>query len=89
MEAPAMGPAKVAASATYPPIAIAAACPTARTSVATAEITNIKNRVRMISNPSAWKADPDGTVAPRCATLPKRARCTALAAQAPISWART
>ena len=46
-------PPKRASSATVPPIAIAAAAPTARVSVATAMITNIRNAVSTISYKSA------------------------------------
>jgi hypothetical protein len=49
MEAPVTGPAKIASRPTVPPIAIAAAAPTARVSVATAMITNIKKAVRTAS----------------------------------------
>ena len=45
IDAPVTSPPKSASSATVPPIAIAAAAPTARVSVATAMITNIRNAV--------------------------------------------
>jgi hypothetical protein len=45
IEAPVTGPAKSASRPTVPPIAIAAAAPTARVPVATAMITNIRNAV--------------------------------------------
>ena len=44
-----IGPPNSASSPTVPPIAIAAAAPTARVSVATAMITNIRNAVSTIS----------------------------------------
>ena len=64
------GPPNIASSPTVPPIAIAAASPTARASVATAMITNIRKNVRTNSQRSAWPCEPDGNVAPRWARLP-------------------
>ena len=49
IEAPVTGPPKRASSPTVPPMAIAAAAPTARVSVATAMITNIRKAVRIAS----------------------------------------
>ena len=49
IEAPVTGPPKRASRPTVPPIAIAAAAPTARVSVATAMITNIRKAVRISS----------------------------------------
>ena len=45
IDAPVTGPPKIASSPTVPPMAIAAAAPTARVSVATAMITNIRKAV--------------------------------------------
>ena len=44
IDAPEIGPPNIASSPTVPPIAIAAASPTARVSVATAMITNIRKK---------------------------------------------
>ena len=49
IEAPVIGPPNSASRPTVPPIAIAAAAPTARVSVATAMITNIRNAVSTAS----------------------------------------
>ena len=49
IDAPVTGPPNSASSPTVPPIAIAAAAPTARVSVATAMITNIRNAVITVS----------------------------------------
>ena len=49
MLAPVMGPPNSASRPTVPPMAIAAAAPTARVSVATAMITNIRKAVSTIS----------------------------------------
>jgi hypothetical protein len=49
IEAPVTGPPKSASRPTVPPIAIAAAAPTARVSVATAMITNIRKAVSTAS----------------------------------------
>ena len=49
MLAPVTGPPKSASSPTVPPMAMAAAAPTARVSVATAMITNIRKAVRTTS----------------------------------------
>ena len=49
IDAPVIGPPKSASRPTVPPIASAAAAPTARASVATAMITNIRNAVSTIS----------------------------------------
>ena len=49
IEAPVIGPPNSASSPTVPPIAIAAPAPTARVSVATAMITNIRNAVSTAS----------------------------------------
>ena len=50
IDAPEIGPPNNASSPTVAPIAIAAASPTARVSVATAMITNIKKNVSMSSH---------------------------------------
>src|SRR5512146_727463 len=83
MEAPEIGPPTIASSPTVPPIAIAAASPTARVSVATAMITNIRNAVRTISHTNDWVFDPAGSVAPTCASRPSDARSSAAASTAP------
>ena len=49
IEAPVMGPPKSASRPIVPPIAIAAAAPAARVSVATAMITNMRKALRMVS----------------------------------------
>src|SRR5437764_1276070 len=59
MEAPVTGPPKSASSPTVPPIAIAAASPTARESVATAMMTNIRKKVPIAS---ATRARPSAVV---------------------------
>ncbi len=50
-----------------PPIAIAAAAPTARVSVATAMITNIRKALRTTSYTRALPTPTLGSVAPSCA----------------------
>jgi hypothetical protein len=70
-----------------PPIAIAAASPTARVSVATAMITNIRKNVITSSQRSDWPCEPDGSVAPTWAMLPSEPRRIAAAASAPSSCA--
>ncbi len=73
MDALDTGPPKMAASATVPPIAHPAISPTARPSVATAAITNIKKKVRTLSNRIDCIKLPEGVVEPRAPTL--RANC--------------
>ena len=53
IEAPEIGPPNIASKPTVPPIAIAAASPTARVSVATARTTNIKNALNTSSQRNA------------------------------------
>ena len=53
MEAPVTGPPNIASSPTAPPIAIAAASPTARVSVATAMITSTSMNVSTDSHANA------------------------------------
>ena len=68
IEAPVIGPPNSASRPTVPPIAIAAAAPTARVSVATAMITNIRNAVSTdLVAPARVPAPTLGTVAPRSA----------------------
>ena len=55
-----------------PPIAIAAASPTARVSVATAMITNIRKKVRTGSQRKPAPSEPDGSVAPRFGDVAER-----------------
>ena len=64
-----------------PPIAIAAASPTARVSVATAMITNIRKNVSTISQRNDCPCEPAGSVAPTCATLPSEPRRSAAASE--------
>ena len=59
-----------------PPIAIAAASPTARVSVATARITNSRNAVSTSSQRNDCACEPEGSVAPTCAMFPSEARRT-------------
>ena len=66
-------------------MAIAAASPTARVSVATAITTNMRNALRMNSQRNDWLWDPEGKVAPTWATLPSEPRNIAAAASAPTS----
>jgi hypothetical protein len=68
-------------------MAIAAASPTARVSVATAMITNIRKKVSTTSHRNDCPCDPDGSVAPTCATFPSEARRIAAAITAPAAWA--
>ena len=70
-----------------PPIAIAAASPTARVSVATASTTNIRKALITSSQTNDWPCDPAGSVVPTCATSPSEARSSAAAATAPTSCA--
>ena len=72
MDAPVTPPPKSESRATVPPIAIAAAAPTALVSVATAMITNIKNAVITPSYTSAEPTPTLGTVAPRFAGVPSQ-----------------
>ena len=88
MLAPVTGPPNSASSATVPPMASAASWLTARVSVATARITNIRKAVRTTSTGSACPALPVGVVAPRRADVAQpTARRTSAATQAPSSWA--
>jgi hypothetical protein len=68
-----------------PPIAIAAASPTARVSVATAMITNIKKNVITSSHRNDWPCERDGNVAPTWAMLPSEPRKIAAAVTAPTN----
>ena len=86
IEAPEIGPPNSAFSPTVPPIAIAAASPTARVSVATAMITNIKKKVST-SSLRTLALEPLGMVAPMCAMSPSEPRRRAAAARAPSIWA--
>ncbi len=87
MEAPDIGPPTMVSSPTVAPMAKAAACPTALTSVATAMMTSMRKKVNMISMPRACPALPAGTVAPISAMRPSSAQSVRLAAAAPASWA--
>ena len=87
IDAPVMEPPNIASSPTVPPIAIAAASPTACVSVATAMITNIRKNVSTLSHRNACPSEPLGSVAPTCATFPSEPRSTSAAASAPASWA--
>lgn len=87
MLAPLIGPANKASRPTVPPMARAAVCVTARVSVATAVMTNIKKKVSAASRSSDWPFDPRGSVAPRWATVPNIPRSSRLAAIAPPHWA--
>src|SRR3954454_22240931 len=90
IDAPVTGPPNSASSPTAPPMAIAAAAPTARVSVATATITNISTAVSTPSYRSAVADATWGTVAPSAAGLfGHAASSTNAAAAAPISWAET
>jgi hypothetical protein len=55
------------------PIAIAAASPTARVSVATAITTSIRKKVGTTSHRNDCPSEPEGSVAPTCAMLPRGA----------------
>ena len=77
----------MASSPTVPPIAIAAASPTARVSVATAMITNIRKKVSTPSHRNACPSLPEGRVAPTWAMSPSDPRKTSAAASAPASCA--
>src|SRR5881275_2305717 len=74
IEAPEIGPPNIASSPIVPPIAIAAASPTARVSVATARTTNIRNAVITSSHTKDCPCEPDGSVTPTCAMLPSEPR---------------
>ena len=87
IEAPEIGPPNIASRPTVPPIAIAAASPTARVSVATAMITNIRKKLSTSSQRNDCACEPLGSVAPTWATLPSEPRRTAAAASAPSSCA--
>ena len=83
-----IGPPTSVSSATVPPIAIAAAAPTARVSVATAMITNISNADITPSSSRAVPMSTDGTVAPRFAGLSLHAASRSSApVVAPATWA--
>ena len=64
----------MASRAIVPPIASAAASPTALVSVATARITNIRNAVITSSKKNDCACEPAGSVAPTSATSPSEAR---------------
>src|SRR5579859_805261 len=83
IDAPEIGPANSASNPTVAPMANAAACPTARVSVATAMITSIRPNDRIASNPNDCHTLPLGTVAPTCATGPSSTRSATAAATAP------
>jgi hypothetical protein len=85
--APLTGPPTSAPSDTAPPMARAAASPTARVSVATAMITSIRKKVRTTSQRKAWRSEPEGSVAPTFATSPSDARRSKAAPTAPPTWA--
>ena len=68
-----IGPPNIASSPTVPPIAIAAASPTARVSVATAMITNIRKKVSSTSHRNAWPCEPDGQGGADVGDVPERA----------------
>ena len=87
MEAPEIGPPNMASRAIVPPIAIAAASPTALVSVATARITNIRKAVITSSKKNDCACEPAGSVAPTSATSPSEARKRSAATMAPVSWA--
>ena len=70
-----------------PPIAIAAASPTARVSVATARITNIRNALITNSQRNDCACEPEGRVAPTFAMFPSEARSSAAAVSAPTNCA--
>ena len=80
------GPATRAPSVTAPPIARAAASPTARVSVATAVITSIRIPVNTASMAIAAGTGTDGDVTP-IGTSPSAHRRVAAAAIAPATWA--
>src|SRR5579862_4429100 len=85
IEAPLIGPPNIASRPIVPPIAIAAASPTARVSVATARITNIRNALITSSHRNDCPCDPEGSVAPTWAILPSEPRRSAAAATAAVS----
>ena len=55
-----------------PPIAIAAASPTARVSVATAMITNIRKKVSTSSQTNDWPCEPEGSGRAHLGDVPER-----------------
>ena len=87
IEAPLIGPPTIASRPIVPPIAIAAASPTARVSVATARTTNMRKKLSTTSQRNDCASEPDGSVAPTCAMFPSEARRTAAAASAPANCA--
>ena len=87
IEAPEIGPPNIASRPTVPPIAIAAASPTARVSVATAMITNISKKLITSSQTNDCPCEPDASVAPTWAMSPSEPRRTAAAASAPSNCA--
>jgi hypothetical protein len=87
VEAPEIGPPNIASRAIVPPIAIAAASPTARVSVATARITNIRKALITSSQRKDCPCEPEGSVVPRWAMFPSEPRSNAAAVTAPVSWA--
>ena len=86
IDAPLTGPPTSEPSATAPPIAIAAPCPTARVSVATETMTSIRKKVSTTSQANAWMSLPAGCVTPS-GTSPSVARRSAAAAMAPATCA--
>src|SRR6185503_11233770 len=87
IDAPVIGPPNIASRPTVAPIAIAASCPWARVSVATARITSIRNAVMTSSHRNAWWSLPDGVVAPRPPIRPREPRRISAAAMPPASCA--
>ena len=81
IDAPEIGPPNIASRPIVPPIAIAAASPTARVSVATAMITNIRKAVMTSSQRNDCASEPDGSVAPTCGDVAERARAGSAAAE--------
>ena len=82
------GPPNSASRPTVPPIAIAAAAPTARVSVATAMITNIRNAVSSeLIDERAADADAGDGRAELAGWSGQTASRTSAPAVAPTSWA--
>lgn len=70
---------------TAEPTAIPASSPIALVSVATAEVTNIIEKVTTISMIRAWRSDPEGDVVPICLIGCNRTRSVREADTAPVS----
>ena len=85
IDAPLIGPANMASNKTTLPIANPANIPCSFEPVATFKITNIKKKLRMISNKKDCMASPDGNVDPNTMEDGNKNFRIYIAAKAPIA----